>query len=319
MNTEETSVKRKLSPGVVTEAAAWVARLHGPLRTPTVERGFRSWLHEHTDHARAFELVTDSWDEVAALKDGANIEVTLPSDRRDPTVPRRWVPLALAAVVGVFALAGVLWGLYLPGVSTGVGEQRVLALEDGTRVHLNTSTRVVVDYTEGRRHIRLKTGEAFFEVARRPQQPFVVSVGERQVQALGTAFLVRHDDLRTAITLMEGKVAVASSLLEPGERLTFVEGKSPVRDQPSVAMLTAWQRGKVAIDNLTLAEAAAEMNRYSERPLIVGPAVAELRVSGIFRAGDSVGFAGAVARNYGLRVRESSRRIVLSGLEMERQ
>jgi transmembrane sensor len=128
---------------------------------------------------------------------------------------------------------------------------------------------------------------------------------------------VRRDDLRTAITLMEGKVAVSSSLLAPGERLTFVEGEAPVRDRPSLAMLTAWQRGKVAIDNLTLAEAAAEMNRYSERPLMVGPDVAALRVSGIFRAGDSVGFAGAVARSYGLLVRESSRRITLSGPALE--
>ena len=71
MSVEETSTRRDLSPAVITDAAAWVARLHGPLRTPTVERGFRTWLQEHPDHGRALELVTESWEEVATLKRGS--------------------------------------------------------------------------------------------------------------------------------------------------------------------------------------------------------------------------------------------------------
>jgi transmembrane sensor len=57
------------------------------------------------------------------------------------------------------------------------------------------------------------------------------------------------------------------------------------------------------------------MNRYSTVPLVVErPEAEQLRVSGIFRAGDSLSFAQAVSENYGLRVQRQPTRILLSGL-----
>jgi len=154
------------------------------------------------------------------------------------------------------------------------------------------------------------------------QWPFVVTAGDREVTALGTAFLVRRDEQRIAVTLVEGKVAVASSaasqpaLLTPGERLTFTHDRRPGKlDHPAVEKLTAWQRGKVPIDNLSLADAVAEMNRYSVVQLAIErPEAAQLRVSGIFSVGDSLSFARAVSQSYGLKVEEEPRRVVLSGL-----
>jgi transmembrane sensor len=274
MSVEETSTRNELSPAVITDAAAWVARLHGPLRTPTVERGFRTWLEEHPDHGRALELVTESWEEVATLKSAANIEVSLPSDNRKPE--RKRLPLALAAALLVMVVAGAIYHFQSAVVSTGIGEQRVLVLEDGTRISLNTSTRILVDYDVKRRHLRLESGEALFDVAKDSTRPFVVSAGERA---------------------------------------TFVANQgSPRLDHPALDTLTSWQRGKVSLENLSLAEAVAEMNRYSTVPLVIErPEAEQLRVSGIFRAGDSLSFAAAVSENYGLEVQRQPRRILLSG------
>jgi transmembrane sensor len=317
-----------LPPGLITQAAAWVARLHGPLRSPAVETGLRAWLQEHPDHGRALELVTESWDEVAAFRGTANVEVLLPGDGGR----RRALPYGLAAVAALALLIGALLVLLRPGeFSTGVAEQRVIVLQDGSRVSLNASTRVRVRYNTARRQVVLESGEAYFEVAKNAAWPFVVTAGPRQVTALGTAFLVRRDVRQVAVTLVEGRVAVTlnapvahraehavapETVLVPGERATFVADQlAPEVDHPAVEAVTAWQRGKVPIDNLTLADAVAEMNRYSTVPLVVQrPEAAQLRVSGIFRAGDSESFANAVAESYGLEVERQPDQIVLTGL-----
>lgn len=328
MNAKENSNRRELSPAVIADAAAWVARLHSPMRTPAVEKGFRCWLKEHPDHGRAWELVTESWEEVAALRRWANIEVSLPSDSQEPA--KKWLPLALAATLAMVAGAGaLLYSHYSGSVGTGVGEQRMLVLEDGTRISLNTSTRMLVHYDKKRRRVNLESGEALFEVAKNSERPFVVSAGDRTVTALGTAFLVRRDPQWVAVTLMEGKVAVApaasdgqtktipaaETVLVPGERATFVANQGSARvDHPRVETLTAWQRGKVPIENLSLAEAVAEMNRYNSMPIVIERREAEqLRVSGIFRAGDSLSFARAVSQSFGLEIQQQPGRILLAG------
>ena len=99
-------------------------------------------------------------------------------------------------------------------VVTGVGEQRTLTLEDGTRIQLNTDTRAVVRYDERLRRVELEKGEAMFEVARRPDWPFVVTAGDRQIRALGTAFVVRREAEVLAVTLVEGKVTVTPTVDE---------------------------------------------------------------------------------------------------------
>ncbi|MEJ1962448.1 MAG: FecR domain-containing protein [Gammaproteobacteria bacterium] len=91
----------------------------------------------------------------------------------------------MAATLALIAL-GTFFYLRDAGIGTDVGEQRTLTLADGTRIYLNTDTRVVVRYDEHVRRVELKSGEALFEVAHRPDQPFVVVAGDRTITALGT-------------------------------------------------------------------------------------------------------------------------------------
>jgi transmembrane sensor len=130
------------------------------------------------------------------------------------------------------------------------------------------------------------------------------------------------------VTLLEGKVAVATrapreqapapqqqtqpQMLSPGQRLTFRRDRTPKLDEPRIDAVTAWRRGEVMLDQTVLADAVAEMNRYDERMLVIDdPAVAALRISGIYHAGDSSGFAHTIAELYGLQVIEQSGRIHL--------
>jgi len=186
--------------------------------------------------------------------------------------------------------------------------------------------------------VELEKGEALFEVAKRPGWPFVVRVGRKQITALGTAFIVRRDSQdEFAVTLVEGKIAVTAVpesgvselqpgfgadtpfTLMPGQRLTFASARPPTLDRPGLDKVTAWQRGHVSLDNTSLADAVAEMNRYSPIRLVIeDPKIAAIQVSGVFRAGDSVNFAQAVAKTHQLEIVDRRSEIILTLHRTER-
>lgn len=318
-----TSSSKPASEAVRAEAAAWIARLHGSDRTAADESSFRRWLAAKPEHAAAFERMTELWEAGARLKSTAL--------SRAPSQPRHrsWAPAALAATLLIVVAAGAMFLMRSGAETTRIGEQRILALEDGTRVTLNTATRLEVRYDKNQRNIVLKTGEALFEVARQPGRPFVVTAGGRKVTALGTSFVVRQDDARLSVILVDGKVSISREdndsgeseniVMTPGQRLTFAPAQPPALDLPRLDKVTAWRQGQIALDDMPLADAIAEMNRYSPVRLIVeGGAVDRVRVSGAFRAGDNAEFARALSRTHGLQLKEEPHRIVLSGAALDR-
>lgn len=307
------------SEEVLAEAAAWLARLHRSRRTSQDDAGFRRWLEEDSSHARAWAMASDMWENAQRL----SLNVTPAPPTSAQTRPRVWYAAAASVVVALIAFAVTV--LRDPIISTAIGEQRVVTLEDGTRLSLNTNTRVQVKMTRDVRHVTLLSGEALFEVAKRPTWPFVVEAGTRTVTALGTAFVVRKEERRVDVTLVEGKIAIDDvqrkqqvdgpiATLQPGERMIFASDRQPQRDKPPLDSIVAWQRGQAIFDNVRLADAVAEMNRYNGvLPLaIADPAMGDLPVSGIFRLGDSASFARAVAFTYGLEVTEDRTHIVLA-------
>ena len=318
---------KEVTAALVAEAAAWLAILHGPNRTADAERGFSQWLQRSAAHSAAFEEATDIWEEAQGLPHPGPLHGSF---RPRGLLGARSMRLVVAATVAALAIGAVAYFRW-SGVATDVGELRLLALEDGTRIVLNTDTRVVVSYGRDARRVELKEGEAVFEVARRPGWPFVVTAGDRRIEALGTSFAVRRDGHHVAVTLVEGKVAVTSTrpddedrapaaallppdvVLAPGERASFARSQPVKKDRPQVEKLLAWQRREIAFDDVALADAVAEMNRYSRKPLrIAGADAAHARVTGLFRAGDSLSFARAVGEAFRLHVAEEGEAILLS-------
>jgi len=111
---------------------------------------------------------------------------------------------AAACIALLMVVVGFAWlKLRDPIYRTAIGEQQTVTLNDGTRITLNTDTQLVVSYRQTERHIRLDHGEAMFEVAKQPQRPFIVQVGDQQVRALGITFIVRRDADRDAVVLIE--------------------------------------------------------------------------------------------------------------------
>lgn len=335
----------QLSREIRAEASAWIAKLHGPERSAELEDDFRSWLGASPENARAFEHMTEIWESIP------QVSTAMPrlAVRESFDVPKRRWHLSLAAACVLAVAVGAVWFAMLDGrYSTGIGEQRIVNLDDGSRIHLNSATTIDVDIGPRARHLRLERGEAFFDVAKDPTRPFIVGVGERVVTALGTSFVVRFDPKRLAVTLVEGRVAVSKDgddaaavslksaissksddpsapsaehdardagdvlILEPGERVTFAAGGSARIDVPAADATAAWRRGEVVLNDTPLSDAVVEMNRYQRQQIVLeGDAVGQLPISGIYRAGDNEDFANAVAVVYDLEVIRAGREIHL--------
>lgn len=302
----------------IAEAAAWIARLQGA-RTGATEAAFREWLRAAPAHRQAFNRATEVWD---VIPGAARVQAAA----RERAIPfrstARFRP-ALAACVAliVAGAAVVLWALRPEMHVTGMGEQQTFVLSDGTRVFLNTDSRLAVSYSDGQRHLRLERGEGLFEVARDPVRPFVVQAGSERFRALGTTFLVRSAPVAVSVTLIDGGVEIARGpqrekavRLAPGERVTVRTDAGLSRDRPDLEALLAWRSGKVIFDDVSLLDAVAEINRYGGPPLAVAdPALAELRVSGVFATRAPQEFAATMAQLHKLTV---SRRG--AGLALER-
>jgi transmembrane sensor len=334
------NIEPEVTADLIAEAAAWLAVLHGPNRTAATERGFSQWMKKSPGHARAFEEATAIWEEARNLP---RPRLWRANFRQRPAPRIGFLrSAAIAVVLALFAVGATIYVQRQAGVGTNIGEQRVLALDDGTRVILNTGTRVVVSYDREARRVELKNGEALFEVAKSPTWPFIVTAGDRRIEALGTSFVVRRDNRQLAVTLVEGSVAVSSAsprlsarsaadalrsenpanpgtlMLTPGERIIFRDAQPVKKDRPPLENLLAWQRREVALDNAVLSDAVAEMNRYNRKPMRIASAeAANVRVTGLFRAGDSMSFARAVAEAFDLEITEEPDAIVLSGVPAE--
>jgi transmembrane sensor len=311
------------------EASAWVVRLHGQHRSLALEAAFREWLAAAPEHARQFERVTDIWDAGPQVPIGG---VARARARRPLPAGRIWAAtasMAAACLMAVYFFAGIGSGTVY---RNGIGPLRVVQLEDGTRISLDAQSAVRVAYSDTQRRVQLERGEAYFQVNHNPGWPFVVVAGQHQITDIGTAFMVRYGPARTAVTLLEGRVAVSSRaepargaggagrqtsrlaavILAPGQRLTFATGRPPTLDQPATDDVTAWLRGEIMLDDTPLTGVVTTLNRYDATPLAVGdPRVASLRVSGIYHTGNNREFAVLLEQLYGIPFAERGGRIIL--------
>lgn len=276
-------------------AADWAVALDRGL-TGEEQLSLDQWVAADSRHQGALVRARAVWSAVGSAQ---------PSMRRSPrfAIGRRLLlGGGLAASVGAVGV-----GLLLVGgrsYRTTLGEVRRLAMEDGSQAVMNSGTRIVVQFSEQRRDVALRQGEAWFEVAKDRSRPFVVSTPTATVTAVGTAFTVREDGDATEVVVSEGTVRVRSDageivVLSQGGRLRL-ERTGPPRISrlggQQVQRRLAWRDGLIMLDGDRLADAAKEFNRYSARPIHVAPELADRQVVGVFSLQDAEGFAKTSGR-----------------------
>jgi transmembrane sensor len=236
----------------------------------------------------------------------------------------RWRRFAAIAASLVLATGAAL--LYMriwqaPTYATSIGEQRSLALTDGSTVELNSRSKIVVRYTSEGRNVELLQGQALFRVAKDAHRPFIVKTGATLVRAVGTEFDVYQKRDGTVVTVVEGRVAILTGhamsdsgvavraidephppnlefptvpkgqlgniLVAAGEQLTVTPKLIKIAEHPNIATATAWTQRQLVFESASLADVADEFNRYNDRQLIVAdPRLEAFHVSGVFSSTD---------------------------------
>jgi transmembrane sensor len=331
------------------EAGAWCLRLADGALEPADQTRFQAWLDADPENLRAFEDAVGVWravgdtsltPELLALRrdalsgfETANRERW--RKRRRPPLGR-WIPTAVAACfVATLGGAWIVGTLLSPlDYKTGVGERRVVVLNDGSKLSLDAATEVKVRYSDKARQLWLEAGRAKFDVAKDPSRPFTVAAADKLVRATGTEFSVELVQGQVQVVLYEGHVAVFNhtdgaapqplKLAAPGSRaLSAVEADvvlTPGRELVAPVQVAraevipadpvrslAWEGGQLAFAGETLASAVERVNRYSDRKLKIGdPAAGAVRIDGIFTAGDTDAFVDGVTQVFPVRVRETA-------------
>jgi transmembrane sensor len=264
------------------QAVAWVMRL----RAAGAEdwAAFTDWLEADPAHAAAYEE--------AALLD-EDIEA-LPSSRPRPILPatprglsRRTIfggaiAAALVAAIGVTTLVR---NDSTYEVATRAGERRTFELADGSRIHVNGGSRLVLDRDQPR-FARLEQGEALFTVVHDESRPFNVEVGGALVHDLGTIFNVeRSADGTIEVQVAEGAVRYSDEServdLRPGMTLRKGSAGRAVTGTRSAEAITGWRQGRLSYSNATVAEIAEDLERNLGLPVSADASVAQRRFSGV--------------------------------------
>lgn len=244
---------------------------------------------------------------------------------------------AVAASVALVTIGcGVLTYQYLAvqHYATRIGEQRDVLLADGSRITLNTNTAVSVRYSKDRRYLVLEHGEALFSVAHNAARPFDVAAAGTLTRALGTEFNVDMRGAKVTVSVLEGAVQVSTpaepaageshsgsastglthaAAVAKGQALEFRPKEQVlVQEEADLSRIDAWRTRRLEFSNTRLAEAVEEFNRYSSTQVVIGTqGLAERRVSGVFRIGDTEGFLYSLREALSIEAHESAGEVVL--------
>ncbi|WND01748.1 FecR family protein [Temperatibacter marinus] len=325
------------------EAADWVAVVYSGNASQEDETNLDLWLGHSDQHMAEYERALALWD---LAVDAA------PTKKKQDSVG--FVQLTKIGAVAAVLLIVLTSFMMRPVMNetapvktveiytTHKGETQDITLLDGSVITLNTDTKLYVDYSDGLRRVILDKGEAYFDVARDPANPFVVSAGNQMVTVLGTQFNVRQKASQLTVAVVEGLVAVheiietdllkekaqqmvSSSETNDLEKMTLIklEAGSVGVFHKKAELLSdimstdaekfhEWRQGIVKFSDQPLSEFVMEMSRYTPMEIIISdPRLADLKISGVFHYEDIQGIMSGLEVMLPVKIRRVGNRILI--------
>ena len=180
--------------------------------------------------------------------------------------------------------------LYVPA-----GQRACITLQDGTIVWLNAqSTLIYPSHFYGKERIVSITGEAFFEVSKDKEKPFIVTAQDAKIRVLGTKFNVYSypDTKQIKTSLIEGAVQVfyksKQVILRPNEESIAQDGKLTVGNIKNPDMLL-WRNGIYSFNNERLVEIVRKLELYYDVTInIANPKLQDICYTCKFRQRDGI-------------------------------
>lgn len=210
-------------------------------------------------------------------------------------------------------------------------------LSDGTVVELRGAAQIAIDFSPAMRRVILKQGEAYFQVAHNREWPFVVTVNEMQVRAVGTAFSVEFNPAAVEVLVTEGQVRIEHpasvsagvssppmELVDAGQSITVshrgldkmgnpLPSEIKTVSLPEVNERLAWRIPRIEFSGTPLAEALPWFNRYGRVPLVLDdPAMGNVQLSGVLRPDNTDSLLRVLRNDFGIEAeRQGDKKIVL--------
>ncbi len=191
----------------------------------------------------------------------------------------------IAAILFIPLLLASVWFFYnqqkpthqqfaIQKITSPPGIRSQVILPDGSKVWLNAESTIKfqVPFQENSRNIDI-VGEAFFDVARNLEQPFIVQSGSVMVKVLGTRFNYKAfaEDKNIEVVLEEGKIALnlqndsenKETILRPGDHAVIEkESNKTIVKNENINKYIAWHTGKLVFDNSPMSEVARLLERW---------------------------------------------------------
>jgi transmembrane sensor len=368
----------KLNTQIYEEACEWFVDCRAGDLDDAARHAFDCWLRKSPEHLSAYLELAAIWKEGPLLdpkgkfdretliaqatadrdnvvelsnsrngSDASRYDVVAPEREQHRRIRRRRFAAIAASIALVTGAALLFLRIFQPPTyATAIGEQRSLALADGSTVELNSRSKIVVRYSTHGRDVELLQGQALFRVAKDATRPFIVKTGTTLVRAVGTEFDVYQKRDGTVVTVVEGRVAILTghpialpdqgvpptAMNEPplstlqfptvpsgqvgnimvaaGEQLTVTRKVIQIAQHPNIANATAWTQRRLVFESASLEDVADEFNRYNDRQLIVAdPRLETFHVSGVFSSTDPASLIRFLRARSELRIVETESQI----------
>ena len=303
-------------------AAQWFA--DGASQPGPVQERLNQWLEQDPRHRAAWayvQAVNADFDRLSGPgSQAAHTALSTPARNRRRT-------LGVLAALGTGGLGAWLvlresaWPdaqTLFAHAHTGPGQIREVALAGGARAWLNASTRITIENTAEARRLRLLEGEVFIDSGNPmpglpPQPPLIVETAHGQIQLLGTRVSVRSvSDAQSQASVYEGAVRItpaaalaAAATVSAGEQAEFSSHIVHPATTAS-AMRHAWVQGLLVAENMRLDDFLQELSRYRRGRLHCDPAVAGLRLDGVFPLTDTDRALNMLEQSLPVRVQKTA-------------
>lgn len=321
---------------VPTTASEWIVRMNaGPLSWRD-RRAFARWISENPARHRDMDEARTAWRMAGRLATSQIAHDYLARSLRAST-PAPWrihfiTRPRIAARLGIAFAACTLLAIVLfpdgssqvrrlgesDNVRTAIGKIERYVLPDNSSLTVAANSVVHITFTDLEREMSLDQGEAFFEVTRDADRPFVVKAGTHEVMVTGTKFNVDYNSTEDGleVAVAEGAVNVtvpnsgagaAVERVKAGEVIFFPTAGPPVRRNLTPAQASAWRSRMLYFDETRLSDVVVEMNRYAAKPLsIVDDDISRLRLTGQFEVGDTRALLFVLHEIFGIEARETT-------------
>ncbi|WP_257224977.1 FecR domain-containing protein [Janthinobacterium sp. 35] len=316
----ESAAPAAIAEEVQQQAAEWLTVLMSDEASEAEYAAWQRWRGADPEHERAWQHIDAVSRRFNGLHRSAAAQALAGTQQQAVNGKRRqllaWLGVAagggmLAAQTGAWDGVRALRADY----RTATGERREVVLDDGSVLSLNTGSAVNVRFDGNRRLIELLAGEILVSSGHGAGSaaPLVVATREGLVRALGTRFVVRQQDGVSTVEVFESAVEIrprdsagAPLLLAAGRGVAFSR-HAPDAPHAIDAYADAWSRGQLIVDDVTLGDFLADLARYRPGVIDCAPAVAQLRLSGVFPLADTQRILNMLPNSLPVQVRSRTR------------